>query len=247
MRTLTILVVIAVTLWGGYWLIGSTAMESGLSAWFDQRRDEGWQADFSALNTSGFPNRFDTTIEDLELADPTTGLAWAAPFFQIFALSYRPGHIIAIWPDQQTIATPEERITIASSNMRGSLVFNETTDLNLNRTSIVLEGMGFTSTKGWSSYLENGQLAMRQVEGAENTYQVYFEAKGITPASEFMKNLGNIEHLTGIIQGLTIDAQITFDAPWELSASCARRLKGYRKHCVRGRRNHCWQGQQARA
>ncbi len=215
MRKLTILVVIVVTLWGGYWFIGSTAMESGLKAWFDLRRAEGWQADYTTLNTTGFPNRFDTNIEGLELADPASGLAWSAPLFQIFALTYKPGHINAVWPDHQVLATPNERITITSDNMRGSLVFNETTDLNLNRTSIMLEGMGFSSTDNWSSSLERGQLAMRQVEGVENTYEVHFEAKGITPASQFLKNLEDIEHLTGVIQGMSIDAIIEFDAPWD--------------------------------
>ena len=84
----------ASALWGGYWFIGSAGFEKGLAAWFDERRSAGWVADYSDIKTRGFPNRFDTTISDLELADTRAGLAWSAPFFQIFTLSYRPNHIV---------------------------------------------------------------------------------------------------------------------------------------------------------
>lgn len=214
MRKLTYLVVIAVVLYGGYWFAGSTGVERGLAAWFDQQRSTGWVAEYTALETRGFPNRFDTTITDLELADPATGLAWSAPSFKIYALSYRPGHIIADWPNSQTIATPNQRISVQSKEMRGSILFNETTNLNLNNMNLVLDGMDFSSTAGWTSAMQHGQLAMRQVEGDAHEYDIYFEAKGITPASDFLKNLDNIEFLTGLIEGLSIDATLSFDADW---------------------------------
>lgn len=218
MRKLIYIIILAVLAWGGYWFVGATALESGLGAWFEQRRAEGWQADYTSLKTRGFPNRFDTTIQGLDLADTTSGLAWSAPFFQVFALSYQPGHIVAIWPQQQTIATPEQTLTIAADNMRASVVFNETTDLNLNRTSFVLEGLSLQSTQGWNSQLQSGQLAMRQLaETAPATaaYQVDFHATGLTPASEFIRKFRNIDFLTDTIQGVDIDANISFDAPWD--------------------------------
>ena len=101
MRRLLVVVLVAALAWGGYWFVGARAVESGLTAWIDQRRAEGWAADYATLNTRGFPNRFDTTITDLQLADPHTGVAWTAPFFQILALSYRPNHVIAVWPDSR--------------------------------------------------------------------------------------------------------------------------------------------------
>ncbi len=219
MQKLLYVLIIAALGWGGYWFVGVTALERGLTAWFDERRAEGWQADYTRLNVSGFPNRFDTTIEGLELADPHSGLAWSTPFFQFFALSYKPGHIIAIWPNNQVISTPREQITINTDRMRASLVFNQGTDLNLNRSSLELEAMHLTSTGGWSSTLEYGRLAVRQTgegaEGSEHTYDLFFEAKGITPAVGFLKPLENAALLPGIIEGMSIDAEVAFDAPWD--------------------------------
>ncbi len=215
MRKLTAIVIVMTALWGGYWFIGARAVETGLSAWFADRHGEGWVADYTELKTRGFPSRFDTTITGLDLADPDTGLAWSAPFFQILSLSYKPTHIIAIWPDIQTLATPEQRIEIAAADMRGSVVFDVGTDLPLNRSSIVLQGMGFSSTRGWSSYLESGQFATRQSVGRPNTYDVSFEARNLTPASEFIKSLDSGDLLPGVIDGMSIDATLEFDAPWD--------------------------------
>ena len=84
MRILLALVGIVSLAWGTYWFIGSAAMERGIVAWLEERRSENWQAEAAAVKTRGFPNRFDTTITDLELADPDSGIAWRAPFLQVF-------------------------------------------------------------------------------------------------------------------------------------------------------------------
>jgi hypothetical protein len=73
-------------------------MESALPGWLDARAAEGWIAEYESDAHRGFPNRFDTTITGLDLADPETGVAWSAPFFQILSLSYQPNHVIAVFP-----------------------------------------------------------------------------------------------------------------------------------------------------
>ena len=79
-------------------------------------------AEAGSLDVQGFPNRFDTVFTDLVLADPATGLAWEVPQFQINALSYTPHHVIAVWPDRQLVATPQEKFLVESRDMRASLV-----------------------------------------------------------------------------------------------------------------------------
>ena len=96
--------------WSGYWIVGAISLERTLIDWLEQRRLDGWVAEASSVNTRGFPNRFDSTFSDLELADPSTGMAWTAPFFQIFSLSYRPNHIIAVLPERHQFRTPEQTI-----------------------------------------------------------------------------------------------------------------------------------------
>ena len=167
-------------LWAGYWVIGSRALETRLTAWLDARRAEGWVAEAGAVTVRGFPNRFDTTIETLTLADPETGVAWSMPFFQILALSYRPNHVIAVWPDTQVLATPAERLDIASERMRGSVVFRPDTALALDRTTIVMENVGLTSADGWMAWLAEARLATRPA-GREWAHDIAFEARDFAP------------------------------------------------------------------
>ena len=56
----------------------------------------------------------------MALADPDTGLAWDAPFFQILALSYQPNKWIAVWPREQRLTTPREKFTIRAEDMRAA-------------------------------------------------------------------------------------------------------------------------------
>ena len=125
MRKLLWLVLIAAFAWSAYWFIGARTSERAMIGWLEDRRAEGWQVEYSDLSLRGYPNRFDTTLTDLVLTDPETGVSWRAPFFQIFALSYQPKHLIAVWPNEQTIATPYQTISITSEKMSASLVIDE--------------------------------------------------------------------------------------------------------------------------
>ena len=215
MRKLLVVVLVLAGLWGGYWFIGARAMETGLSGWLDARAADGWVAEYAAVNTRGFPNRFDTTVSELMLADPETGVAWTAPFFQILTLSYKPNHIIAVWPDEQTVASPYERITVAAEKMQGSVVFEPGTALTLDRSTFVLDGMTFESTAGWSAAISEGRLATRQTSALEHHHDIGFEANLVRPAEPVLAALDPAKMLPEVIDTMRIDATVGFDAPWD--------------------------------
>lgn len=222
MRKLLAFTLIAAGLWGGYWFIGSAAVERGLTAWFAQRQADGWTADYATLNTSGFPSRFDTTITELVLSDPTTGVTWDAPLFQILALSYRPNHIIAVLPNVQTIATPAETVTITSDRMRGSVVFKAGTDLTLDHSAFVMENVALSGT-GWAMALAEGRFATRQSVARDDTHDIAFEALGFAPTDATRRFLDPGATLPATVETLKIDATLGFDAPWNRFALEDRR------------------------
>lgn len=215
MQRLIVVVVIAVLAWGGYWVVGSVALDRGLRAWFDDRRGEGWVADYSDLRVLGFPNRFDTTFIDLELADPETGLAWSMPFFQLLALSYKPNHVIAVWPNQHRIATPRERLTLTSSKMQASLVVVPGTDLALDRASFVAEAFGASSSAGWQSGAEVLRFATRRAPEAANAHEIAIEGTAVEVAGPVKRWLDPLGALPGEVETLRLATEVTFDAPWD--------------------------------
>ena len=217
MKRLLVVIVVAAALWSGYWVVAMRGAKVGFEAWFAARRAEGWQAEYASLAVRGFPNRIDTTFERPALADPETGLAWEAPFFQIFALSYKPNHIIAVWPGQQRLSTPQAKFDIASADMRASLVMAPQPRLPLERSNLVARAMAIEGPGGTTT-LEGLQLALGRLEGAVEEYRIALNADGLTPPLPGGFTLRTGGRLPRRLDALRADLSVGFDRPWDLTA-----------------------------
>ncbi len=217
MRLLLIAVVAAAALWSGYWWFGSRAVEIGLRGWLDSRPAAGWVANYASIRTQGFPNRFDTTIEGLELADPARGIAWSTPLFQILRLSYRPNHVIAVWPDEQIFSTSEGRVTVRTSQARASLVFKPGLDLELDRATAVFENIRLESSTGWTAEAAEGRFAFHALEAeqyAQHAVKLGIEAKGIHLVSAAAAPEDPVF--------VKLDTELDFDSAWNRHTMEAR-------------------------
>ncbi|MEX5728359.1 hypothetical protein Ga0609869_001712 [Rhodovulum iodosum] len=223
MRTLLTVVIAAALIWSGFWVVSAQRREAGLADWIEARRAEGWVADYADLDVRGFPNRLDTTFTDLALADPETGLAWQMPQFQILALIYKRDHLIAAWPSEQRLATPRQKIDVTSDRLRGSFVFVPDTDWRLDRTSIVGEGLRLESDAGWGMTAERALLASRPAPGLENGRALGAEATSLRLSADLMQLIEAAGVLPEVIDRITIDAEIDYDAPWDRQAIEDRR------------------------
>jgi hypothetical protein len=224
MRILLAVILVAAAAWAGYWFLGAQAIERGLRGWLDARAAEGWVVSVDRVNTAGFPNRFDTTLDAVELADPATGWAWRAPFFQTLALSYRPNHMIAVWPDTQTLATPLQRMDIASDRIRGSLVFAGGRAFTLDRATVEMSAVTVASDSGWRAAMADSQLALRRTPArAGHSYDVAFEATDLALPDGLAARLGQGANVGDVVQRLSVEAQVEFDAPWDRRAIEDRR------------------------
>lgn len=218
MKRLLIVVLVAVLGWFAYWFIVAQAARTGYEAWFDARRAEGWQAEYRDLSLRGFPNRIDTTFDGIQLADPETGFAWDAPFFQVFALSYRPNHLIAVWPNRQTLSTPLQKLTINSEDMKASVVFAPKTSLELRRANFATEAINITSDRRWTITADSLRVALIQDETDPTQYQIALQGQGVAPPAA-LRN----EVLPAKMSALDLDATLGFDRAWDLRALEERR------------------------
>jgi len=224
MRILLAIIVLAALGWSGYWLFGKLAMERGLRGWLEARAAEGWAVHYRDLTTRGFPNRFDTTLRGLELADPGTGVAWTAPVFQILALSYRPHHVILAWPDEQRLATPRQKIDIDAAEMRGSAVFEPRPALPLDRAVVEFDTVALASDAGWQTRMGSGQLALRRVTGrSAPAYDLALDAQEVSLPSGLARLLVEQGLVRERLERLTVDAGVVFDRPWDRRAVEDRR------------------------
>lgn len=214
MKRLFFIVLAAALLWSGYWVIGSRGVASGITAWFDDRRAEGWVADYDAFAVRGFPNRFDATWQALTLADPETGIAWTMPQFQLLALSYRPNHVIAAWPKEMTVATPTDRLTVTNGRLRASLRLAPNTAMELETS--VLEGRDIAFSGAETGSLAELHLAAERQ--AETTYRIGLDARDLSPPAPVLRGVFGDQALPDTMEMAHLDATVAFDRPWDISA-----------------------------
>ncbi len=69
---------------GGFGWPPQPPPERGTLALVEQLRADGWQVDYADLGVAGFPNRIDTTVTGLTLADASGQNGWAAPEVQVY-------------------------------------------------------------------------------------------------------------------------------------------------------------------
>lgn len=217
MRKLLVFVIVAALAWSGYWFLGAQGHKAALTKWLDDRRAEGWQVDYSEHKLRGFPNRFDTTLTDLALTDPKTGISWQAPFFQILSLSYKPNHLIAVWPTEQTIATPFEKFDVKATDMRASLVIKPSTTLELDRANVEMDSAVITSSDGWTAGFDTLNAAIRNApDAASNTghsYDAAIDIQNLLPGERVRGLIDVGGTLPDRVETLRLDIQAGLSAP----------------------------------
>ena len=223
MRRLIVAILVVAGVWMGLWAAGSVAYERGLNAWIDARRAEGWAADVSALDVGGFPNRFDTTLTDVRMADPGTGVAWSAPFVQFLSLAYKPHQVIAVLPERHVFSTPLQTMTITHDRARGSLFLEPSASLPLDRAVAVIDDMEVSSTLGWEVSLDEGRVAAEKVAATEHTYRLGAEFTGLSPSDGTRAVLDPAGVLPETVETMRLDATVSFTAPWDRRAIEAAR------------------------
>lgn len=234
MKRLLFFIIVSAGLWAGYWFFGAAGTKAAFSAWFEERRAAGWAADYSALDVRGFPNRFDVTLTDPALADPATGWAWDAAFFQVLALSYKPNHVIAVWPELQRIATPFGSYNLTQAQMQASVVFWPDSALALDRVRLVADTVQLTASDGRGIAMDalriaaerlddQGQAATDAPAQAETGYRIALSAEGFAPALEMRQQIDPANRLPRTLERLRADVTLGFDRPWDRSAIEAAR------------------------
>lgn len=220
MRYLMWAAVIALAVWTGWWWLASTAHKQAWALWLEDRADAGWVAEYDALTVRGFPNRLDTTISGLQLADPASGWAWSAPIFQVLSLSYKPNHVIAVWPERQRVSSPGGTAEVTAETLRGSLVFVPGTDLALDRMQLEIADLVIETPDG-RAVLDVAHFATRRsVAGMApaNSHDIGLDITGLRLPLPVKLNLDPTGLLPDRFETAHLDMSVAYDAPWDRHA-----------------------------
>ncbi len=200
-------------LWGGYWVIGSRAMDRAAQRFFDRAAERGLVAEQGGIEVAGFPSRFDLTVTDPKLVDPARGIGWSAPFVQILTLSYTPWHLIAALPNDQTLDLPDQSLKVQSSYLQGSVVVTPGTALTLDRLAAEARDLRVTSTLGWVLGAADVQLHTRQNPATVNAHDIDIAARDVIPDPALMALAGADADLPDKIAQMRLTATAALTAP----------------------------------
>lgn len=203
-------------LYGGYWFVGSTAATRATTQILTQLENDGFSVSYDEVRTIGFPSRFDTTLTGIEITDPARAIGWQAPFFQLFALSYNPTHVIAIWPDRQRFVLPRDTVTLASDRLRASVHTRTTPSLPLRDATLEGAMLRVLSDNGWEVDVAAVLASLRAVSGgdvADHSYEAFAEATDISLPTVLLQALGGADVAPSVIERIRLDGRIGLDRP----------------------------------
>ncbi len=230
MRKLLFLMVLATVLWSGYWFVGSNAVRDGVNGWFADAERQGITAENAGVTVAGFPNRFDLTIDELRLVDPASGAGWQAPFVQVFAMTWKPWHIIAALPPEQVITLPDQVVTVGSTGLMASLRARPSTDLPLAEVRVAGTSLNLASDLGWTLGLGEFTLGLRADEALGPAgYELGFDLAPLTLDPRAVAAMNAVAlpdlppaDLPETIETLWGSIYLTFSAPLDRHAGEAR-------------------------
>lgn len=187
MRKLLFVLIAATAIWAGYWFVGSNAVREGVNGFFADAASQGLMAENTGVTVAGFPNRFDLTVDGLKLADPASGVTWKAPFVQVFAMTWKPWHIIAAFPPDQSVTVPGQTVNVASDAMMASLRAKPSTDLPLAELRLAGTSLALASDQGWTLEMGDFTLGLRAAPDLGDAgYELGFDLAPLTPDPAFL-------------------------------------------------------------
>lgn len=221
MRKLLWLALVAAGLWGGYWFIGATSLERQTKAFFNGAAANGLDARYDTIAVAGFPNRFDLTVEGVEIADPATGFGWKAPFVQLLTMTWKPWHIIAALPNDQIIITPYQTVSITSDRLMASVQVHPTTNLGLYETRLEGSDLGFASDLGWTVAVEKLFASTLENPANRNVQRLGVKLDNLSPDAAMLTKLAGTD-LPALIETVHLDVSVTFTSPIQINPATAR-------------------------
>lgn len=216
-RLIRVFIFIAIA-WSAYWFIAGYGLRNAITGWFDAQQARGWQADFSDVETAGYPAHHVTRLNNPALADPATGTAWSADWIEFQSP--------AIWPGRQVLRFAETPQRLSYFDQTATIEADELqAELQLQPgVALVLEKMALTA--GSWLITEDGDalaggdtlgLVMEQTTVPE-AYAITAQIDGFAPGDDLRDLMQSAASLPQRLERLELDMLTTFDKPWDRTA-----------------------------
>lgn len=214
MRGLLLIVLLLLAGWTGVWFFGANRIEDEVANAFAAQERSGHRVSHSGIEVEGYPYRFDLRVEEPALASRNGRVAWSAPDLRVFALAYRPNHLIVHWPAEQRLTIDGVAHDIRSTGMEASAIVGLATQMPLERTAFAAADMSVVGENGWSLDIGEAHLATRTAEdGTPDAHDVVLTLSRLAPQGALQQRLDPAGRMPDLIEELKLEGRATFDRP----------------------------------
>lgn len=224
MRRLLVIVLVFAAAYSGYWIWAREELSKQLDIALSVARSDGWGVLYDDATIEGYPSRLDTTVVAPDLTSPDGLWRWTAPFFQVLALTYKPNHVIAVWPNSQSLETPYGPAMLETVDMRASLRVGASDALPLQQSNMAVKDSAFTFD-GQKTRVSDILIALQKDIG-EGDYRMGLDVRTV-------KLPPLLAGLPDTVDHLSLDGTITLSAPLDRHAVSGANMPRLKKADVR--------------
>lgn len=205
-------------LWSLYWFGAGYVVRSSISGWFAVQSERGWQAEYSRIETSGFPVLHATMLHNPVLADPASGAAWRADWLVIESPALWPGRQALHFPAMpQRLSYLDQTVVITADDLKARLFLAPGRTLELEELALESGNWLINSDQGPLVAADSLIMAMTQSETAE-TYALELDATAFAPGLSLRRAVSSNTALPDSFETLRVEMKVTFDRAWDRRA-----------------------------
>ena len=190
MRRVLWIVLGAAGLWSAYWLAGALLVSRALPEAVTAQTRSDLEVQLGEVSVAGYPLRFESTVERLQVRQPATGLTVYLPRIGVEMPAWWPGQATLTFPTELAqIALAGAEVIVRAEAAQGQLKLKPSPALALQDLSAqggpwditqdatsLLSGDGFTAT-------------LSETDGPAATYGIALNATGLTPGDLIRNSL----------------------------------------------------------
>lgn len=220
-RAMMIAICVAAAGYGGYWVVASQTASKATQNAIASARSYGFEIDYSDLKTRGFPSRIDQTATDLSVTFPDGQSGFDLPWLQLFALSYRPNHLIAAVPRDFDLRLGDMPVHVSNADLRASTHVGLEAALPVQQ--VIIEGSGLQfSGENWQLDAASLLAALRPDPAAlpeQHLYDIHAELRDIALPADLRARIDTSGMMPEAIEGLRINAKAAFAEELSVNAT----------------------------
>lgn len=177
MRLVALLIIFLIFLWSFFWWAGSQQIYKSVQTWFHEEKEAG-KRQYERISLRGFPNRFDLSIENVNIIDKDDQFSISTELIQLLRLIYNRNHIIGTIKPPINLKIKGKRFEIDGDWLKSSFKFKPGTQV----ASLIFQGKNLTLTNNndvWKS--TDFLVAVEKAEGLDPTnYNLHITINNIT-------------------------------------------------------------------